>query len=93
MNGRVAKKLRRQARNETQGNYTKDRIFYFTGKGEKFLAVDCARGYYQTLKKLYYYAKKHYKKMPKLQIAHAPSGPSREERVDVPEMRGILDIP
>lgn len=66
MRGTVAKKLRRQAKNETEEKKYEDA--YFTGRGQKLLTTDCTKGRYRFLKELYKYARKYYKKMPKLQI-------------------------
>jgi len=93
MRGTVAKRLRKQANEETEGKHKEKCVTYFTGMGEKYLSVDCERGRYQMLKQMYYYAKKHYKRMPKLQIINVEQDPSGKIRLDVPEMRGILDLP
>lgn len=92
MRGTVAKRLRRQAIEETKGNHKEERTTYFTGKGEKYLSVDCERGRYRMLKKMYYYAKRFYKKMPKLQVINVEKDNRGNIRLDVPEMRGFLDL-
>lgn len=92
MNGRIAKKLRRQAKHETEGTHEKDRIIYYTENGERFLTIDCFRGRYQALKKLYRIAKRTYKKMPKLQIVDEKSKHRSDEGMDMPIMRDFLDI-
>ena len=94
MRGTVAKRLRRQARDETKENYKRDCIDYYTAKGEKFITVDCFRGRYQMLKGLYKIAKRLYsrKNMPKLQIRDVTNGTGGEERLDMPGMREFLDL-
>ena len=90
MRGTVAKRLRKQANEEAK---EQDNVYYFTGKGEKSLTIDCFRGRYQALKQMHYYAKRFYKVMPKLQIIAAPESPSEPKRDDLQPLRSFLDFP
>jgi hypothetical protein len=92
MRGTVAKRLRRQAKNEVDKKKD-ERIIYHTVKGERFLTVDCFRGRYQALKKMYRYAKQFYKEMPELRITNAPKDNDDGKGLDLPWMRELLDFP
>jgi predicted RNA-binding protein len=94
MRGTITKRLRRQAHEETKGTYAKNRIEYYTQKGEKFIVVDCFRGRYQALKQLYKIAKHIYpsKKMPKLRIMPVPKQNRGSQGVGLSDMREFLDI-